>query len=591
MIKFISQDYKRLVKLLTEYSKSNKSLMVIYMVALILDSFVQIVFAMSVIPLVDILSSGFDGNNRDIIELIKNIFSFIGIEYTLLSSMGFFIFIVILSAITETLLYFIGRKNVYRISYYFMSEGLSRFFKKGLKFINSQTFGTIQNTFQKEVEKITNGVDSVLIATSGFIQVFFLLLLAFSLSSLMTVIAVVSILVLFFLLSDLNQYLKELSNITVASGNDLSKALFEPLLNSKQVLSSGRSQTVFDNYAVKFNIHSNDAVRSQTLSFSIPLIFRIVSIISTLIALYVAISYGDDPVILIAALFALIRITPVVSKISAAFSAINVSIPSLNQFENIFGYFNEEVNSQPKEKYNNFSTSIVLKDIEYHHAVDRESVVDINIEIEKNSHVSFVGPSGSGKTTTVDILIGLLSPIGGSVFIDQKPLREIELNSFLQCVGYVQQTPFLFNGTVKDNLLWSNPSATEEEMWDALKTANIESFVRNNVEQLNLLVGDRGVSLSGGQKQRIVLAQALVRNPDILVLDEATSSLDQESEYLIIEALKKIAHKTTIISITHKPIMTKNSDTIFVFDNGRIVESGTYSELISDSFSRLNNMV
>jgi ABC-type multidrug transport system fused ATPase/permease subunit len=565
--------------------------MVIYMVALILDSFVQIVFAMSVIPLVDILSSGFDGNNRDIIELIKNIFSFIGIEYTLLSSMGFFIFIVILSAITETLLYFIGRKNVYRISYYFMSEGLSRFFKKGLKFINSQTFGTIQNTFQKEVEKITNGVDSVLIATSGFIQVFFLLLLAFSLSSLMTVIAVVSILVLFFLLSDLNQYLKELSNITVASGNDLSKALFEPLLNSKQVLSSGRSQTVFDNYAVKFNIHSNDAVRSQTLSFSIPLIFRIVSIISTLIALYVAISYGDDPVILIAALFALIRITPVVSKISAAFSAINVSIPSLNQFENIFGYFNEEVNSQPKEKYNNFSTSIVLKDIEYHHAVDRESVVDINIEIEKNSHVSFVGPSGSGKTTTVDILIGLLSPIGGSVFIDQKPLREIELNSFLQCVGYVQQTPFLFNGTVKDNLLWSNPSATEEEMWDALKTANIESFVRNNVEQLNLLVGDRGVSLSGGQKQRIVLAQALVRNPDILVLDEATSSLDQESEYLIIEALKKIAHKTTIISITHKPIMTKNSDTIFVFDNGRIVESGTYSELISDSFSRLNNMV
>ncbi len=591
MIKFISQDYKRLVKLLTEYSKSNKSLMVIYMVALILDSFVQIVFAMSVIPLVDILSSGFDGNNRDIIELIKNIFSFIGIEYTLLSSMGFFIFIVILSAITETLLYFIGRKTVYRISYYFMSEGLSRFFKKGLKFINSQTFGTIQNTFQKEVEKITNGVDSVLIATSGFIQVFFLLLLAFSLSSLMTVIAVVSILVLFFLLSDLNQYLKELSNITVASGNDLSKALFEPLLNSKQVLSSGRSQTVFDNYAVKFNIHSNDAVRSQTLSFSIPLIFRIVSIISTLIALYVAISYGDDPVILIAALFALIRITPVVSKISAAFSAINVSIPSLNQFENIFGYFNEEVNSQPKEKYNNFSTSIVLKDIEYHHAVDRESVVDINIEIEKNSHVSFVGPSGSGKTTTVDILIGLLSPIGGSVFIDQKPLREIELNSFLQCVGYVQQTPFLFNGTVKDNLLWSNPSATEEEMWDALKTANIESFVRNNVEQLNLLVGDRGVSLSGGQKQRIVLAQALVRNPDILVLDEATSSLDQESEYLIIEALKKIAHKTTIISITHKPIMTKNSDTIFVFDNGRIVESGTYSELISDSFSRLNNMV
>ena len=210
--------------------------------------------------------------------------------------------------------------------------------------------------------------------------------------------------------------------------------------------------------------------------------------------------------------------------------------------------------------------------------------------IKKNSYVSFIGPSGSGKTTSVDILIGLLKPSSGNVSIDQDLLEEVELDSFLAHVGYVQQTPFLFNGSIKDNLLWSNPSATEKEMWDALHIANIDSFVSSTERQLDTSVGDRGVSMSGGQKQRIALALALVRNPSILVLDEATNSLDYESERSIIKALDNISHKVTIISISHQPSMAKNSDNVFVFNEGEIVESGTYDILIDSKNSFLYKM-
>jgi ATP-binding cassette subfamily B protein len=256
----------------------------------------------------------------------------------------------------------------------------------------------------------------------------------------------------------------------------------------------------------------------------------------------------------------------------------------------LFGYVNKRLKHSKLVKFDGFSDAIQLVDISYSHSSTRESITDINLNIPKNSYIAFVGPSGSGKTTCVDVILGLLKPFSGNVMVDNQPLNKIDLNSFLDRVGYVQQTPFLFNGTIRDNLLWSFPSATESEMWDALHLANIDSFIRSTKQQLDTQVGDRGVSLSGGQKQRIVLAQALIRKPDILVLDEATNSLDRESETSIIKTLQKISHNITIISITHHPFMTVNADQIFVFDGGRIIESGTYDELMSIRNSFLQKM-
>ena len=377
---------------------------------------------------------------------------------------------------------------------------------------------------------------------------------------------------------------------TTLSGNELSQALFEPLMNAKQILSFGRSEYAFKNHTKMFDKHAANALSSETLTYSVPLIFRMSGIVAVLVALYFSISFGENPVALVAVLIALIRITPIAAQITSSFAAISSAVPSLNQFEKLFGYVYKQRNHSKLIKFEGFSDAIQLVDISYSHSSIRESISDINLNIPKNSYVAFVGPSGSGKTTCVDVILGLLKPSFGDVIVDTQALNKIDLSSFLSCVGYVQQTPFLFNGTIKDNLLWSNHNATEEEMWDALHLANIDSFVRSTEYQLETSVGDRGVSMSGGQKQRIALALALVRHPSILILDEATNSLDYESEYSIVKALERISHKVTIISITHQPSMAKNSDQVFVFNEGRIVESGTYNDLIANEKSFLFKM-
>ena len=581
---------KRFLRLLLRYVEANKKLIFTYLGALIFDSFAKMLSVIAIIPLIDILSEGEGNNPQEVTLFFIDILSLFGVSYNLATSVSLFVFIIVLALLAEVLFYFIGRKNAYSIVYYLTSRGMTSFFNRGLKFINSQSFGIIQNTFQREIDQIATGIDSILLMIASIVQMFIMLFLAFSLSASMTFITLAIMLIVTVLISGFNLLISRLSAKTTLSGNDVSQALFEPLMNAKQVLSFGRFDYAFDKHKKKYKQHSVDAITSQTLTFSVPLIFRMFGVIATLIALYFSISSGENTVVLIAALIALIRLTPIAAQITTSFTLISSAVPSLNQFEKLFGNICKQQSLKNLKKFNSFSNEIKLNDISYSHSPTRGSISHINLNIKKNSYVAFLGSSGSGKTTCVDVATGLLKPTSGGVLIDSQPLNDLDLNSFLNHVGYVQQTPFLFNGTIKDNLLWSSPSATEEEIWNALNLANIDDFVRSNKLQLDMFVGDKGVALSGGQKQRIALAQALVRCPDILILDEATNSLDYESEKSIIESLENIKHKVTIITITHHISMAKNADQIFVFNQGSIAESGTYDELMNNPNSFLFSM-
>ncbi len=585
------KSYKKFIIFLYSYVLLNIRLFVLYVILLIVDSFAKIFATISIIPIVYFLSSdglsGVDGGMLYIIEFLK----YFNIDYNLYTAVMVLIFSTILGFLTEISFLFVSKINSYRILYFFTSIGLSRFFKKGLRFANSQSFGVMQNTFEREIMQISMGVDGLLGVLASLVQISMLIILAFSLSVDMSLITMGIMLITFILMSRISALLTEYSSMTTLSGNKLSQVLYEPLLNFKQVISYGKSDFVFNKHEVEFKRHSADAIRSSTISFLIPLMYRTIGLIGSLIALYISILMGGEPAILAAALIALIRITPIVSQISAAFASISIAIPSVDQFERLFGPIVEDQQEELKlRKYNGFSDSISAENITYFHSGDRPSVSNINFKIKKKSYVSIIGPSGSGKTTCIDILIGLLQPSSGSILIDNRPINEIDMDTFLDRVGYVQQTPFLFRGSIRDNLLWSNNFATEDEMWEALHLANIDSFIRSTQQQLDTQVGDRGLSLSGGQKQRIALAQALIRNPDILILDEATNSLDHESEELIMKTLQGIKHKVTIISITHKLSVARNSDMIIVIEQGRIVESGTYNELIqnNESFLKLS---
>lgn len=213
------------------------------------------------------------------------------------------------------------------------------------------------------------------------------------------------------------------------------------------------------------------------------------------------------------------------------------------------------------------------------------AVQNIDFRLPAGSTTAFVGPSGSGKSTLADLLIGLLPPQSGSILLDGVPLTD-KLQGWRQSIGYVSQDAFLFNASIRDNLQWACPAAREADMWQALSMAAVDDFIKGLPQQLDTVVGDRGIRLSGGERQRIVLARAILRKPVLLLLDEATSSLDNENERRIQQAIESLHGKLTIVVIAHRISTIKQADHIYVLEKGCIVETGTYQSLTANKHSR-----
>ncbi|PGZ80266.1 hypothetical protein COE55_09680 [Priestia megaterium] len=186
---------------------------------------------------------------------------------------------------------------------------------------------------------------------------------------------------------------------------------------------------------------------------------------------------------------------------------------------------------------------------------------------------AIIGPSGAGKSTLIDLLMGLLQPEKGQIIIDGVPLTNDNLLSFRRSISYVPQDPFLFNGSIRDNLKMVVPDATEEEIWEALEFSSAAEFVKKLPQGLETLVGDRGSRLSGGERQRLVLARAILKKSSILVLDEATSALDNENEEKIQEALERIKKKMTILIVAHHVGRIRSTNQIVVLVDGSLSEN------------------
>jgi ATP-binding cassette subfamily C protein len=216
------------------------------------------------------------------------------------------------------------------------------------------------------------------------------------------------------------------------------------------------------------------------------------------------------------------------------------------------------------------------------------TIRNLNLTIRAGETAAIVGPSGAGKSTVADLIIGLVVPDQGHVLVDGTPLRPELISSWRNQIGYVAQDTFLFNDTVRANLLWACPGANEEEIDRALGLAAAEDFVRNLPEGMKTILGDRGVRLSGGERQRLALARALLREPSLLILDEATSALDSENERRIQKAIEGLHGRMTILVITHRLSTIRGADVIYVLERGRLVESGSWEVLVSNGNGRFS---
>jgi ABC-type multidrug transport system fused ATPase/permease subunit len=206
---------------------------------------------------------------------------------------------------------------------------------------------------------------------------------------------------------------------------------------------------------------------------------------------------------------------------------------------------------------------------------------NVSFNVKFGQKIAIVGPSGAGKSTIASLLLRFYAIDGGEIIIDGKNIYDYDLENLRNNMSIVPQDVILFGGTIKENIAYGKPNATEEEITLAAKQANALNFIESFPEKMQTIVGERGIKLSGGQRQRIAIARALLKNPSILILDEATSSLDSESEKLVQEALEILMEGRTSIIIAHRLSTIRKADQILVLDNGVITEQGTHQELIS----------
>ena len=207
----------------------------------------------------------------------------------------------------------------------------------------------------------------------------------------------------------------------------------------------------------------------------------------------------------------------------------------------------------------------------------------MNLSIRAGKRIALVGASGSGKSTLVSLIPRFYDVSCGSISLDGRDIREYKINSLRQQVGIVPQETILFSGSIKENILYGNPKASEEDIIAAAKAANAYDFIQAMPEGFHTILGERGAKLSGGQKQRIAIARVFIKNPKILILDEATSALDSQSEKLIQEALDRLMIGRTTILIAHRLSTVVGSDEIVVMNKGKIIEKGTHIQLLAQN--------
>lgn len=224
--------------------------------------------------------------------------------------------------------------------------------------------------------------------------------------------------------------------------------------------------------------------------------------------------------------------------------------------------------------------AIEIRNLSFAYNSEEYNLKDINIKIEKNASIALVGESGSGKSTIAKLLMRFYDPDQGAVLFDGSDVKMITNDSLRKMIGYVGQDSFLFNQSIRENILCGQ-KFDDEELFEVCRKVNIYDFIVNLEEGFDTVVGERGVKLSGGEKQRIAIARALLRKPDIIIFDEATSNLDSHNESIIQESINQLSNQCTLIIIAHRLSTVKNVDSIYLLENGKICEQGTHDELIA----------
>jgi ABC-type multidrug transport system fused ATPase/permease subunit len=442
------------------------------------------------------------------------------------------------------------------------------------------------NTITADLARVSAGTNIVLQLITSIIFTTIQIVLAFMLSPHITFFVIISgcILAIFS-----RGFIKR-SNVLGSKTSEIGQAFLAGITDNfngiKEIKSNSLEKSRMTWYQAISQRMYDEQMEYITLKTSSQFYYKIASAVLIAIFIFFSISlFQAQSAQLMLVMIIFTRLWPRVTGIQSNLEQIATVIPSL---QNVIDLKHESQIAVENHMNNNLPVKplVIKKGIElnsiyfqYHQDDDRHALNGINTTFHANKMTAIVGKSGAGKSTLIDTLMGLLIPASGQILIDGEIFKRENILSLRESISYVPQDPFLFNGTIRDNLSMFETDAGEEQFWNALEFSAAAEFVRRLPKGIDTIIGDRGIRLSGGERQRLVLARAILRKPKILILDEATSSLDTENEKKIQEAIDKLKGKMTIIVIAHRLSTIRNADQVIVLDRGEIIQIGGFDQL------------
>ncbi|HEY1107316.1 MAG TPA: ABC transporter ATP-binding protein [Opitutaceae bacterium] len=404
--------------------------------------------------------------------------------------------------------------------------------------------------------------------------------IAISLSPSMTLVALGAGAVIGLGAHGLRRRARALSEKGYGKRAEMADAVSEHLAGMKIAKSHGREPQHFEHFRRVLREIAAHVIRSQRLGAQIGIWMEAGAVVALGLFVYLAVDRVEAPRLLVL-VFVFVRLVQQSTALQATLHQINLALPPFTHSERLRERLAAAAESPPasESKPEHLQDSIRLENVSFQYDVTQPTVLKaIDLRIPSRRVVALCGPSGAGKSTIADLLLGLLSPTAGRILVDGNNLAGDRLHDWRRSVGYVPQETFLFHDTIRANLLWAHPGASDADLREALRAAAAE-FVDRLPAGIDTVVGDRGVRLSGGERQRIALARALLRRPTLLVLDEATSALDTHNERLVQDAIERLHGEITIVLIAHRLSTVRNADCIVVLEDGAVVETGSWDDL------------
>jgi ABC-type multidrug transport system fused ATPase/permease subunit len=570
------------------------------LIAMTLISLIEGVGIFLLIPLISLTGIINVNNTNDSIPLsfLSNLFHDLSQNVSLIIILSSYILLIIGQGVFQRHQIILNVKIQQSYSLFLKENTYKSLLQANWGFFLKNRKSDLINIMTTEIGRVSGGIQMFLQFLSALVFSFIQLILAFWLSPQLTIsILLFGILLIFFSRRFINKS-SDLGKETVELSKTFLAGITDHLNGIKEIKSNNLEDYHFRWFNRTSRVMEENVVKIIRLRSFSQLLNKVVSAI--LLAAFVFFSlkmFQAQPAQLMLIMVIFSRLWPRISGIQSSLEQLGTVLPS---FKVLIDLQNEctAAKELDGESLRLIQPLIINKAIEcndvafrYNSQQERFALKDVDLQIKANQMTAVVGRSGAGKSTLVDLLMGLNKPEQGKVLIDGKMLTSENLLSLRRSLSYVPQDPFLFNSTIKENLLIIDPNATEEQIWEALEFASAAEFVKKLPKKLETLIGDRGVKLSGGERQRLVLARAILRNPSILILDEATSSLDTENESKIQEAIEKLKGKMTIIVIAHRLSTIQNADQVIVLDQGRIIQQGQFSQLANEKRGVFNRLL